>query len=153
MIELVIFVGLQGAGKSSFYRHHYASTHAHVSKDLMRNNRNRERRQRHLVDEALAQGRSVVVDNTNPAPADRAPLLAIGSARGARLIGVFFDVPLRICMERNRRREGIARVPDVALRVTRSRLVPPTLEEGFDEIRRVHVDPQAGLEVERPGAD
>jgi len=33
--QLVIFVGLQAAGKSSFFRERFASTHAHVSKDLM----------------------------------------------------------------------------------------------------------------------
>ena len=32
--ELVIFVGLQASGKSTWYRSHYAVTHEHVSKDL-----------------------------------------------------------------------------------------------------------------------
>ena len=35
---------------------------------------------------------------------------------------------------RNRGREGKARVPDVAIFTTRKRLVPPTIEEGFDEV-------------------
>ena len=32
-MELVLFVGLQGAGKTSFYRRAFAETHAHVSRD------------------------------------------------------------------------------------------------------------------------
>jgi len=32
-LELVVFTGLQASGKTSFYRHHLADTHAHVSKD------------------------------------------------------------------------------------------------------------------------
>ena len=47
--ELVIFVGLQASGKSTFFREGFAATHEHVSKDLFRNNRNRNRRQEELV--------------------------------------------------------------------------------------------------------
>jgi predicted kinase len=34
-LELLIFVGIQAAGKSTCYRTHFAATHVHVSKDLM----------------------------------------------------------------------------------------------------------------------
>jgi len=57
MNELVILVGLQASGKTSFYRSHLAATHVHVSKDLMRNNRSPARRQVQLIAEALAAGR------------------------------------------------------------------------------------------------
>ena len=63
--ELVIFIGLQASGKTSFYRSRLAQTHVHISKDLMRNNRRPERRQQQLVREALSAGRSLVVD-THP---------------------------------------------------------------------------------------
>ncbi|WP_207955865.1 AAA family ATPase [Rubrobacter marinus] len=59
-------MGLQASGKSTFYRERLAGTHAHVSKDLFRHNKDRNRRQAQLVREALRSGRSVVVDNTNP---------------------------------------------------------------------------------------
>src|SRR4051812_5650964 len=110
-MELVIFIGLQGSGKSTFYRERFAQTHILVSKDLLRNNRLPERRQRQLIAEALAEGRSVVVDNTNPTPADRLPLIALGHAAGARVSGYFFAPDLKECLEHNRRREGRARVP------------------------------------------
>lgn len=149
--ELVVFVGLQGAGKSTFYRTRFAATHVHVSKDLLRNARNKERRQRELIAAALAEGLPVVVDNTNPAPEVRAPLVAIGRAAGVRVAAVFFDAPLRLCLARNAAREGRARVPDVAIHATRKRLVPPTPAEGFDEVLVVHVDPAHGTEIERLG--
>ena len=38
--ELAILIGLQASGKSTFYRRHLAATHALVSKDRFRNNRN-----------------------------------------------------------------------------------------------------------------
>ena len=74
-MELVIFVGLQGAGKSSFYRARFAASHVLVSKDRLRNNRRPSRRQGQLIEEALQTGRSVVVDNTNPTVQDRPRLV------------------------------------------------------------------------------
>jgi signal recognition particle GTPase len=35
--ELIVFVGLQGAGKTTYYHANLAATHVHVSKDLMKN--------------------------------------------------------------------------------------------------------------------
>jgi predicted kinase len=32
-MELVIFIGLQASGKSTFYHERFARTHVHVSKD------------------------------------------------------------------------------------------------------------------------
>jgi len=133
--ELIIFVGLQAAGKSTWYATHLAATHVHVSKDLMKNARDSDARQQRMIEEALAAGRSVVVDNTNPTPAVRAPLIALGRKHGARVIACYFQSIVKDAVARNRLREGKARVPDVALFVTAKRLVPPAIEEGFDEVR------------------
>ena len=138
--ELVILVGLQASGKSTFFRERFAATHAHVSKDLFRNNRNRNRRQGELAEAALRSGRPVVVDNTNPTAEDRRPLVELGQRFGATVVGYHFDSGLRDCLARNARREGRARVPDVAIFATAKRLVPPSSEEGFDEIHRVRPD-------------
>lgn len=135
--ELVIFVGLQAAGKSSWYRAHLAATHVHVSKDLMKNVRNRDAKQEALIAESLAAGKSVAVDNTNPTPAVRAPLIALGRTHGARVVACFFESTVRDAVARNRGREGNARVPDVAIFATARKLLPPTLEEGFDEVRMI----------------
>ncbi|MFL5706482.1 MAG: AAA family ATPase, partial [Ktedonobacteraceae bacterium] len=60
-MELVIFIGLQGSGKSTFYHTYFAATHEYVSKDLLSNNRKPQRRQMQLIEQALEQQRSVVV--------------------------------------------------------------------------------------------
>jgi len=133
--ELIIFVGLQASGKSTYYHTHFAATHVHVSKDLMANARDRETKQRQMIEAALAAGRSVVVDNTNPTPAARAPLIEIGRRRGARVEAYYFETTVQDAVARNRLREGKARVPDVAIFVTAKKLVAPTFTEGFDEVR------------------
>jgi predicted kinase len=131
--EVAILVGLPGSGKTSFVRARLAG-HAHVSKDLMRSTRDRNARQLALVAQALAAGRSAVVDNTNLRLTDRAPLIAAARAAGAKVVGYFFDATAKDCLARNRGREGKARVPDVAIHVARARLEPPTREEGFDAL-------------------
>jgi predicted kinase len=137
--ELAILVGLPGAGKTSFARARLAG-HDHVSKDLMKSTRDRNARQLALAGQALAAGRSVVVDNTNLRVADRAPLIAAARAAGAEVVGYLFDATAKECLARNRAREGKARVPDVAIHVARARLEPPTREEGFDALHIVHAE-------------
>ena len=137
MLELIVLVGLPGSGKTTYYRAHFAATHAHVSKDLMPSARRRDDRQERDIEAALASGKSVVVDNTNPSIDVRAPLIALGRRHGARIVAVYFETDVRTAIMRNRQREGKARVPDVAIFATRKKLVAPTLEEGFDEVRVV----------------
>jgi predicted kinase len=132
--ELVVMVGLQGCGKSTWVAGHLAGTHAVVSKDHWPNARRREARQRRLVAELLAEGRSVVVDNTNPSVEDRAPLIAAARAADAVVRCVWIDTPFRTCLERNAARQGRAQVPRVGVLATRARFVPPTLAEGFDKV-------------------
>jgi predicted kinase len=140
-MELVVFVGLQGSGKSAFYRSRYSGTHLHVSKDLFpAHARRKQERQMRQVEEALATGRSVVVDNTNARRADRAPLVEAGRRFGARLIAVHFTASVAEALRRNAGREGRARVPDVAIFTTARRTETPVREEGFDEVLRVRMD-------------
>lgn len=146
-MELVLFIGLQGAGKSSFFRERFAETHAHVSKDLWPKARHRERRQRRLIAEALDAGRSVVVDNTNPSAEVRAPLMEIGKRHGARVVGYYFESNVEECLERNARREGSARVPEVGFFATLKLLQRPSYSEGFDALYYVRLVPEDGFEV------
>jgi predicted kinase len=101
----------------------------------MKNVRDRDARQRQMIEEALRAGRSVAVDNTNPTPLVRAPLVELARRHGARVVACYFPITAKDAVARNRLREGKARVPDVVIYVTARKIVPPSLEEGFDEVR------------------
>ncbi len=146
-LEVIILMGLQASGKSTFFRTHFALTHTHVSKDLLRNNGKKAQRQQQLIEEALRAGHSVVVDNTNPSKEERETLIALGHLYGARVIGYFFEVQLGQSLERNRLRQGKARVPDVAIFTTRKRLERPSTEEGFDQLFSVRAVGDETFEV------
>ena len=133
-------VGLQGSGKSTWVRRHLAGTHTVVSKDHWPNARRREARQQRVVAELLAARSAVVVDNTNPGPGDRAPLVAAARLAGVPVRAVYLDTPLEVCLARNDAREGRGRVPVQGLLATRARLASPTTEEGFDRVDVVRPD-------------
>lgn len=136
-MELVIFTGLQASGKTTFFGDRFAATHQHISKDLFPNNKNKNRRQTQLITAALDAGQSVVVDNTNPTPLERAPIIELGKSYDCQIIGYYFASQLNCCLERNSARTGKARVPDVALYATAKKLVIPSYSEGFDRLFRV----------------
>ena len=54
---------------------------------------------------------------------------------GARVVAYYFETTVKDAVARNRKREGKARVPDVALFVSAKKMVPPGVAEGFDEVR------------------
>jgi predicted kinase len=133
-MELVVFVGLQASGKSTFYRSHFAATHVHVSKDLFPNARNKAARQAREIKAALQAGRDVVVDNTSASPEERRAILEVAARFDVRLIAYFFESTFDACMERNALREDDARVPDVGLKATAKKLRAPTHAEGFHTV-------------------
>jgi len=146
-MELVIFIGLQASGKSTFFGKEFAATHVHVSKDLMRKNKNRNRRQAQLIEEALQAGHSVVIDNTNVTVEDRAVLIELGKLYEAEIIGYYFKSQVNYSLKRNELRSGKARVPDVAIYATIKRLERPSYAEGFDKLFYVKMAGQSGFEV------
>ena len=139
-MDLVVFIGLQAAGKTSFFQARFALTHAHVSKDLYaKSARNKGARQVREIEAALVEGQSVVVDNTNPTRTERGELVTLARRHGARAVGYYFQSVLAECLERNARRPGRARIPDVGLYSTSTLLELPSFEEGFDELSYVQL--------------
>lgn len=140
-------IGLQASGKSTFCRQYWAATHELVSKDLMRNNKNRARRQAQLVEAALQAGRSVVVDNTNPTVEARASLIELGKLYGVQILGYYFQSKASDCLERNQQRTGKARVPYVGIFATAKKLVPPAYAEGFHQLFYVKMTENSAFEI------
>lgn len=138
-MDVLIFCGLQAAGKSTFYREYFLTTHVLISKDLMPNTARPARRQAELLHLALQARHSIVIDNTNPTPAERVPLIEIAHSYQARVTSYYFVTTTQQALERNQQRAGKASVPAVAIYSTAAKLTPPTYAEGFDTIYYVHI--------------
>lgn len=146
--DVAVLVGLQAAGKSTFYRQRLAADHTLVSKDLFpRAARNKQRRQMRLVEDTLAAGRPVAVDNTNPSPKEWGPLIELGHALGATVTAYWFPPDIDASLRRNAARPGPERVPDVGLHANFRRLRRPSVADGFDAVHEVRFDGVGGFRV------
>jgi predicted kinase len=142
-MEAIIFIGIQGAGKSTFFKERFFDTHVRINLDMLRT----RRREEILLTACLQSGQPFVVDNTNPLPADRSRYLGPARAAGFRTIAYFFDSALRDAMQRNNLRPGKQKIPAPAVAATFKKLVPASAAEGFDEIYTVELTPDRGFVV------
>jgi predicted kinase len=140
-MEMIIMIGLQASGKSSFCKR-FAETHLIISKDLFPNARRPQRRQMRELEAALVSGRSVVIDNTNPEVEDRKPLIELGKTVCADVIGYYLESKVEDSLQRNSLRPEKKRVPEVAIFSTVKRLSRPSLEEGFNKLFHVRMAPE-----------
>jgi len=134
-MEAVLLIGIQGAGKSTFYQQRFFDTHVRISLDLLKT---RYREQVFLQACILARQR-FVVDNTNVLAAERERYIGPAKAAGFRIVGYYFPVPVKHAIGRNLKREGKKRIPVQGVVGTYKRLQPPRREEGFEELYCVTV--------------
>jgi predicted kinase len=143
-MEAIVLCGVQGSGKSTFYRDRFAETHVRVSMDLLRT----RTREAAFMKLCLDTRQPFVVDNTNPTPAERRRYVEPARAAGFRVVGYLVEVDEVEALARNREREGARRVPAAGLVGTARRLVRPTPEEGFDELWHATAAPDGGWRIE-----
>lgn len=135
-MEAILFIGIQGAGKSAFFKERFFSTHVRISLDLLRT-RHRELR---LLEVCLSTQQRFVIDNTNPTCDERRPYILAAKAARFEVIGYYFQSRVEDCRRRNDLRSDAERVPDVAIFSTAKKLERPTLPEGFDKLFYVRLE-------------
>ncbi|UXI67983.1 AAA family ATPase [Tahibacter amnicola] len=139
-MELVLFIGLQATGKSSFYYHRFRDTHVRINLDMLRT----RHREQALLETCLAVQQPVVIDNTNVSRPERARYIAAAAGAGFRIVGYFFASALADALRRNAARPAHQRVPDKGLGGTRARLERPSRAEGFDALYFVTLREDSG---------
>ena len=142
-MEALIFVGIQGSGKTTFYLERFFDTHVRISLDMLRT----RQREQFLLAACLQANQPFVIDNTNPLPADRARYIGPARATGFRVIAYFFQTALRDAIRRNNQRRGKQKIPVPAVAGTFRKLAPPTLDEGFDALYTVTISQENKFEV------
>jgi predicted kinase len=143
-MEAIIFVGVQGSGKTTFYRERFFDTHLRISLDMLRT----RHREQLLVAACLAAKQPFVIDNTNPLPADRARYIGLAREAGFRVVAYLLESTLREAIQRNNKRAGKQKIPVPAVAGTFRKLQPPTVEEGFDAVYRVTISPEGAFVVD-----
>lgn len=128
--ECVIFVGIQGAGKSTFYKEKFFKTHVRINLDMLKT-RNRERI---LIEACFSAKQNFVIDNTNPTAESRKNYIEKAKKEGFKIIVYYFDIEDHIALKRNNSRSGREKVPEKAVLSTKKSMENPDFSEGIDEI-------------------
>lgn len=135
---MIIIIGIQGSGKSTFYHKYLSDSYVRVNLDTLKT----RHQENLLISECIRNEKSFAVDNTNPTRADRQRYIPLAQYAGYRIVGYFMESKLQPCIERNNQRTGTARIPATAIAATSNKLQIPTYDEGFDELYFVKNDGQ-----------
>jgi len=143
---VVLAIGLPGSGKSSWFKRHNIRP---LSSDLLRELLFDDAQEQRFQDLVFSNLRSMLkarlvarrpvnyVDATNLTPHDRHSWIKLAKDYGYDVQGVYFDVPVEVCLERNQKRERV--VAEDVMRRMAGKLKAPTFEEGFSKITVVRV--------------
>lgn len=111
---LVVLIGTSGSGKSTFASKHFKATEV-ISSDYCRGLVCDDESDQSATDDAfdivhyiaakrLKAGRIAVIDATNVQPESRKPLVALAKANHCLPVAIVFDLPERLCVDRNAQR-------------------------------------------------
>lgn len=143
---VVLAIGLPGSGKTTWFKRRGVTP---LSSDMLRSilfDDITEQRYQGLVFStlrSLLRARLIArmpwnyVDATNLAPNERRQWIKMAKSFGYEVHAVFFDVPLEVCLERNRKRDR--QVKEELVQRMAAKLKPPTFEEGFGKVTVVRV--------------
>lgn len=134
-MQAILFTGIQATGKSTFYKTRFFNSHIRLSMDLL-NTRNKEN---HFMETCFQTHASFVVDNTNPTQKDREKYIALAKENNYEVIGYYFRSSLQEALERNSKRTGKEKIPDVGIKSCYRKLEIPTREEGYDKLYFVRI--------------
>jgi protein phosphatase len=143
---LVVLIGISGAGKSTFARRYFRPTEV-LSSDycraLVSDDENNQSATAdafevlHLIAEKRLEWRRLtVIDATNLRAHAHRPLLDLARRHRVPAVAIIFDLPWKLCFERNQRRPersvGVFTIGRQAAQLHSA--LPAIQEEGFAEI-------------------
>jgi predicted kinase len=140
-MQMILFTGIPGSGKSTFYKEYFFHTHLRVNLDMLRT-RNRENR---LLNFCFQTSMPLVVDNTNVTIADRKKYIDLAREYRYTVTGYYFEASLQSCLERNTGRSGRQQVPERGILAKYKALQIPLLEEGYADLYYVKLQADNGF--------
>ncbi|MBS1809291.1 MAG: AAA family ATPase [Acidobacteria bacterium] len=135
-MQAIIFIGIQAAGKSTFFQQRFFHSHIRLNLDMLKT----RHREQILLSACLAAKQPFVIDNTNATRADRARYISAAKAAGFSVVGYYFQSKLQDAIARNNQRSGKALIPVKGILATHRKLELPRFDEGFEQLFYVTIN-------------
>ncbi len=133
-MQLLMLIGVQGAGKSTFAQRFF-DTHIRLNRDMLKT----QHREKCLFDACLVSKTPTLIDKTNPTQAERSVYIQAALACHFEVVAYYFDVGFEDALRRNNLRSGKQKIPEVGLKSTLKKMEKPCFNEGFSKIYYVTV--------------
>jgi bifunctional polynucleotide phosphatase/kinase len=150
--EVVVFMGPPGCGKSTFYNMHMSKSYGYANRDMLGTWQNCVKAAEKCI---TSEGRSVVIDNTNPDAGSRERYIDLARRLKVPVRCFHFVMSLSHARHNNVFREltttdhNYKKVPEMAFNIFKSKFAEPNKSEGFEQILKVNFVPQFKSDKER----
>jgi len=138
--EMIIFIGPPPSGKTTFYKNHLASDYVHISNHEFQT----KAKSMKAAEAAMKEGKSVVIDCTNPQKEKRKEYLDLAKKYGYKTRAFLFNVDLHLSKHLNElrvynqhREHHSESVAKVTVMTYFKNYEEPTLDEGFDSVEKI----------------
>ena len=137
--EMIIFVGFPASGKSTFAKTYLVPNgYVHINRDTL----GTMAKCKNAARDALAEGKSVVIDNTSPSSSARDPFITVAENAGVPIRCFHFQTSIELAKHLNNFREVLTKgevrhVPMVGYNMFKKHFQLPSKSEGFTEIKKI----------------
>ena len=130
----VLFIGVQGAGKTGFYGRYFSSAYARIALGELGS----RQAERQSLSDCISHGVSYVIDAQNLTRQDRCRYFSAAQKAGYRVIGYYFPCEMNDSLIRS----GLMGDKNAKRRYKKAleRLEIPDYSEGFDELYTVNIE-------------
>ena len=133
-MEIVLFIGIQASGKSTFYVDRFSDTHIRLNLDMLKT----RHREKILFNACLEAKQPIVIDNTNPTKKNRERYIIPALEHKFKIVGYYFQSKIDDCIKRNSKRK--VKISLIGIRCIHSLLELPSYAENFDELYYVSIN-------------
>jgi bifunctional polynucleotide phosphatase/kinase len=144
--EIVIMVGIQGSGKSSYINNEIMKKHSKIYKIISKDIDGTTKKCCDKCEKYISNNFSIIIDNTNPSKGDRKCYIDIAKKYNYNVRCIVMRIDEKYAKHNTCYRHYITRgerkmIPDIAFNVFKKKFEEPNKSEGINELITIEYNP------------